>query len=448
MNKVLFYISLCALCMASPSLSAQKEWTLRECLDYALEHNLQLKQDQVAVLENRVAEESATAALLPTLSFSTNQSGVWRPYSLSTVNLTNGTMTTTRGATNYSGSYGLNAGWTVWNGGKNLKNVKRSRNATEMSELQVKETANSIQQQIAQLYIQILYDAEAVKVSEETVKASEMQRDRAAERVKVGDLAKVDLLQLEAQVTQDRYTLVNTQTQLENYKLQLRQLLEIHDESVFEVARPQIDDRTVLGAIPDRSRVYMASLQTRPEIARNRLNVEASRMYVDIARASYYPTLSLSAGMGSNNASGMKGFSFGEQLKNNWSNTIGLTLSVPIFDGRSTKSSVEKARLSVLNSQLSLQSAEKKLYSEVETYHLNAVTSQQQYVYAKKNVESMAASYRLLSEQFQLGLKNIVELTTGKNNLLSARQQLLQTKYTTLYNIAMLSFYAGEPIKL
>jgi outer membrane protein len=170
-------------------------------------------------------------------------------------------------------------------------------------------------------------------------------------------------------------------------------------------------------------------------------------MDIDIARRGYYPSVSLTAGIGTSNTSGVN-TAFPRQWKNNLNNSIGLTISVPIFDNRQNKTNVEKAKLSKLNSELDLIDTQQTLYREIENYWLNAHNAQQQYVAAKTNVESMQASYELVSEQFRLGLKNIVELTTGKNNLLLAEQQLLQSKYTALLNQAMLRFYAGEGIHL
>ena len=135
-------------------------------------------------------------------------------------------------------------------------------------------------------------------------------------------------------------------------------------------------------------------------------------------------------------------------MKKNWSNSLSLSLSVPIFDQKQTKTNVTKAKLATRNSELQLQDTEKKLYSNIENFWLQATTSQQQFIAAKSNVENMTQSYELVSEQFRLGLKNIVELTTGKNNLLSAKQQMLQSKYMALFNMAMLRFYSGEKIKL
>ena len=185
----------------------------------------------------------------------------------------------------------------------------------------------------------------------------------------------------------------------------------------------------------------------RPEIKSSKLNVESSELAISIAKAAYLPTVSLNASVGTNNSSGIHK-SFFDQVKTNLSNSLGISVQVPIFDQKQNMTNVRKARLSQYNSELQLQDAQKTLYSNIENYWLNAYTAQQQYIYAKTNVQSMQESYDLVSEQFRLGLKNIIELTSGKTNLLQAEQQLLQSKYTTLYNLAMLRFYQGEAIKL
>ncbi len=435
------------LALMAMTAQAQRKWTLQECLDYALEHNIQLQKNRLTEAQDREDIQMRRAALLPSLSFSTNQNASWRPWSQSYVNLSGGTMTSTSSEVNYNGSYGLNAQWTVWNGGRNQKNLEKSKLTAEMAEYATAESANTIQEQITQLYVQILYQAEAVRVAEQVLEASKMQRDRAQEMVDVGSLARVDLKQLEAQVSQDEYTVVNNRTQLDNYRLQLKQLLELVGTDDFDVATPNTGDANVLSAIPPKEAVYASAYAFRPEIQSGKLSIEQSELDIDIARRGFYPSVSMSAGIGTSNNSGIS-TALTEQWRRNLNNSIGLTVSVPIFDNRQNRTNVRKAKLSKDAAALSLQDTEQQLYRQIETYWLNARNAQQQYVAAKANVESMQETYGLVSEQFRLGLKNIVELTTGKNNLLQAQQQLLQSKYTALYNLAMLRFYQGEPIRL
>ncbi|MBO7569573.1 MAG: TolC family protein [Bacteroidaceae bacterium] len=446
MNKKHLLATLSILLTGSAAWG-QKVWTLQECLDYALANNIQLQQKRITAASDHEDLLQSQAALFPSVSFSTNQNASWRPFAETTINLAGGTMTTNRNSVSYNGSYGINANWTVWNGNRNTNTIKQNKLTEKMAELGIEQQANTIQEQIAQLYVQILYETEAVNVCREIIKSSMMQRDRARTMVEVGHLARVDLVQLEAQVSQDEYSLVQAQSQLANYKLQLKQLLEIHDEEDFEISVPEVTDAQVLSVLPNEQAVYNAALESRPEIQSSKLNVQSSEIAINTARAGYKPTVSMTAGIGSNNSSGQH-TDFFKQVKTNMNNSLGLSISVPILDNHQARTNIRKAKYALQTSELNLQEQQKQLYSTIENYWLNATTSQQQFISARNNVKSMQESYDLVSEQFNLGLKNIVELTTGKNNLLQAEQQLLQTKYTALLNSAMLKFYAGERIKL
>jgi outer membrane protein len=325
--------------------------------------------------------------------------------------------------------------------------IKQNRLTEEKNALGEQTQANTIQEQIVQLYIQILYETEAVRVNEKIVEASEAKANRAKEMVEVGSLAHVDWVQLEAQVDKDKYSLVTAQSQLANYKLQLKQLLELEGEEPFEIVNPEVEEQYVLSLIPDKYVIYQEALNNRPEIRSSKIAIEAAKLSIRSARTGYMPTVSMTAGIGSSNASGQIR-TFGEQIKYNFSNSLGVTVSMPIFDNLTTRTAIRKAKYTKMDSELALQAQKKTIFKNVEKYWLDATTSQQQYIYAKKNRESMLESYRLVSEQFNLGLKNIIELTTGKNNLLQAEQQMLQSKYTTLYNKALLKFYAGEKMEL
>ena len=446
MNKKHLLATLSIL-LTGTAAWGQKVWTLQECFDYALANNIQLQQKRITAASDHEDVLQSKAALFPSVSFSTNQNAAWRPFAETTINLAGGTMTTNQNSVTYNGTYGINANWTVWNGNRNTNTIKQNKLTEKIAELGIEQQANSIQEQIAQLYVQILYETEAVNVCREIIKSSIMQRDRAKTMVELGSLARVDLVQLEAQVSQDEYSLVSAQTQLANYKLQLKQLLEIHDDEEFDIAVPEVTDAQVLAMIPNEQAVYSAALNSRPEIQSSKLNIESSEIAIHSARAGYKPTVSLTAGISSSNSSGQD-TEFFKQVKTNMNNSLGLSVSVPILDNHQTRTNIRKAKYALQTSELNLQEQQKQLYSTIENYWLNATSSQQQFIAARKNVRSMQESYDLVTEQFNLGLKNIVELTTGKNNLLQAEQQLLQTKYTALLNAAMLNFYAGERIRL
>lgn len=324
MNKKNLLATLSIL-LTSTAAWGQKIWTLQECLDYAIANNIQLQQKRITAASDHEDVLQSQSALFPSVSFSTNQNVSWRPFAESTINLTNGSMTTSRNTVSYNGSYGINANWTVWNGNRNTNTIKQNKLTEKIAELGIEQQANTIQEQIAQLYVQILYETEAVRVCEEIIKSSEMQRDRAKTMVEVGSLARVDLVQLEAQVSQDQYSLVQAQSQLANYKLQLKQLLEIHDAESFDIAVPEVSDTQVLSIIPNEQSVYNAALENRPEIQSSKLNIESSEVAISSARAGYKPTLSMTAGIGSSNSSGQHA-EFFKQVKNKMSNSLGLTV--------------------------------------------------------------------------------------------------------------------------
>jgi outer membrane protein len=318
--------------------------------------------------------------------------------------------------------------------------------AEQEAELSTKETANSIQQRIAQFFTQILYLDENVKVSEQTLETSKKNEERGQEMVNVGKMSKADLAQLTAQRAQDEYNIVEIKSQLMNYKLQLKQLLEITDETSFDVAIPEISDPQVLSVIPTLQSVYEQALMQRPEIERSRLAIKSSDVSLNIAKAGWMPSINLNGGI-STSTNSLSNDTWGSQFKSNVNTSLGVGVSVPIYDGRSTKTAVNKAKIQQLQAQLDLADQQKTLYADIQQYWLNALTNQEKYKAASSSVESAQQSYELLSEQFRLGLKNIVELMKGKDNLLTAQQNQLQSKYQTVYNKQMLDFYQTGEIK-
>ena len=442
MKKRLVVLSMLMLTL---TISAQKKWTMQECIDYAMANNITLQKSKLQKQSATEDLKGSKAALLPTLNASTNQSVGYQPWKDSGVStVTNGMVNTKVDKTYYNGSYAVNAQWTVWNGNRNTNTIKLNKITEDEAALQSKETANSIQERIAQLYTQILYLDENVKVNEQMLETAKKNEERGQEMVNVGKMSKADLAQLSAQRATDEYNIVETRSQLLNYKLQLKQLLEITDETEFDVAIPEITDTMVLKEVPTLQGVYEQALLNRPEIERSKLAIKSSDVNLSVAKAGWLPTVSMTGSFGTSTNS-LSSNGWGKQMKTNFDAMAGVSVSVPIYDGRSTKTSVNKAKIQQLSAQLDLLDQQKTLYSTIQEYWLNAQTNQQKYKAACATVESEQQSFDLLQEQFRLGLKNIVELMTGKDNLLSAQQNQLQSKYQTIYNQQMLKFYeTGE----
>ena len=426
---------------------AQKQWTLQECLDYAMANSITLKKQQLRQQTAQEELKGAKAALLPTVSASTNQSLGYQPWKDSGIStVTNGVVNTKVDKTSYNGSYSINGQWTVWNGGRNTNTVKLDRLSEQQAELSTQETANSIQEKIAQLYSQILYLDENVKVNEIMLETSKKNEERGQEMVDVGKMSRADLAQLTSQRANDEYNIVESKTLLMNYKLQLKQLLEITDEQEFDVAVPEITDERIFSQIPSLQNVYEEALLNRPEIERMQLAVKSSDVSLRIAKAGWLPNVSVNGGV-TTSTNSLNSTGWGEQIKTNVNSSLGLGVSVPIYDGRSTKTAVNKAKIQQLQAQLDLLDEQKTLYTTIQQYWINATNNQEKYKAASSSVASAEQSYELLSEQFRLGLKNIVELMTGKDNLMQAQQNQLQSKYLTVYNKQMLEFYRGGEIK-
>ena len=430
------------------SASDQKKWTLTECIDYALQNNITLQQAKLQKQSATEERKQAKAALLPSLSASTNQSFGYRPWLENGVaTVTNGTVNSKVNKTYYNGSYGINAQWTVWNGNQNRNQVKLGEVSEQQAELQTETTANNIQERIAQLYVQILYMNEAVEVNKQSLETSKRNEQRGKEMVEVGKMAKADLAQLTAQRAADEYTIVEAESNIANYKLQLKQLLELTGDEAFDIEMLTAGDEQALAEIPALSTVYETALGGRPEIKNAQLGLKQSDIQMNIAKAGAMPTISINGGVGTSTAS-MSSQNWDKQIKTNFDASVGASVSVPLFDNRKTKTAVNKARIQREQAQLELLDQQKQLYATIEGYWLDAETNQQKFKTALTTVESEQASYDLLEEQFRLGLKNIVELMTGKDRLLSSQQNKLQAKYTTILNRQLLRFYQGEKMTL
>lgn len=433
--------------MSMPTECAARQWSLKDCIDYALANNIQLQKAKVQQLSALEDIKQSQSALLPSLSLSTSQNVSYNPWpEQGSAMIAGNKVQADVKKVYYNGSYSLSGNWTVWNGGQNTNTVKLNKLAAEQARLDSAVTANNVLEQIAQLYVQILYSDEAISVTKESLKVSQTNEERGKTMVSVGKMSKADLAQLTAQRANDEYGIVEAESNLRNYKRQLKQLLQIADNDEFDVAIPSTTDEMALKEVPAMNDVYTAALAQRPEIQNAKLGIESSDLSVKIAKAGKMPTVSLNAGLSTSTTS-MSQNGWGNQMKNNFTVGGGVSVSIPLFDNRKTKTSVNKAMLQKESYLLDLQDKQTTLYSTVENYWLQAVNNQNKFKAARVSTESAQASYELLSEQFNQGLKNIVELMTGKTNLLQAQQNELQSKYLAILNLNMLDFYRTGEIK-
>lgn len=438
MRRTILLTLLIAVCTFTVALKAQEEsqkWTLRSCLDYAIENNIQLKKSRVNELSGLEDTERAKAQLFPSLSASVTQGYV--NYPSSDVDKNN----------SYSGNYSINANWTVFDGGQRNKAIKQQKLQNEMDKLSTEQGEDDIQIAIVQTYMQVLYAMESVRINENTVETSKAQRDRAEELYKAGSISLVDFSQLESQYSTDKHQLVVAQTSLDNYKLQLKQLLELDITQDIELSLSDIEETWVLAPLPDKQVIYTTSLAVMPQIKSSELSLENAELEKQKAKASYWPTISMNARVGTGHLSGTN-YSFGNKIWNNFNESFGITIKIPIFTNRENKTAYNKAKLAITTSQLELINSQKELLKTVEGIYLDATSAQSQYLSAKERLSYVQQSFKLTEEQFFLGMKNTLEMLTEKNNLLSAQQEVLQSKYMAIMSIQLLNIYQKKPVDL
>lgn len=408
-------------------------WTLKACLDYALANNIQVKKSKVAYQSGLEDTEQAKAQLFPSLTASVTQGFV--NYPSSDVQKNN----------SYSGNYAVNANWKLFDGGQRQQAIKQQKLQDEINELAIEESEEDIQIALVQTYMQVLYALEAVRINQQTVEVSTAQRDRAVELLRAGSISKVDLAQLESQLSTDKYQLVTAQTSLDNYKLQLKQLLELDITQDIELEVPELTEEEVMSPLPDKQTIYDTSLAVMPVVKSSEKEIQVAELGVKKAKGAFLPSLSMNAGIGTGHLSGTD-YAFGSQIWNSFNESVGLTLSIPIFSNRQYKTAYNKAKHALTTSQLELLNTQKQLLKTVEGIYLDATSSQTQYLSASERLRYVQESYNLVDQQFGLGMKNTVELLTEKNNFLTAQQQQLQAKYMALMSQQLLNIYQHKPI--
>ena len=429
------------------SVVQAREWSLSNCIDYALKNNITLQKNRLAAKGIEEDMLQSKADLFPSLNASTSQNVTYRPWpETGSATVANGYVQSSVDKVYYNGTYVVSASWTVWNGNRNHNNVKLQKLAIQQADAKTEATAATIQEKIAQLYVQILYSTEAIRVNAQSLTTSSNNEERGKEMVRVGKMSKADLAQLTAQRVQEEYNLIEARSTLADFKRQLKQLLQLTDGEEFTVTVPTTTDEMALQNIPPTGEVYAAAMEQRPEMKAAQLAIAGSDINIKMARARNLPTVSLNGAFGTNTTS-MSHTQWGKQLKTNFDIGGGLTLSIPIFDNRAKRTALNKALIERQNYMLDLQDKQAALYSDIERYWLQATTNQSKFKAAKASVQSAQESFDLLNEQFRLGLKNTIELMTGKDKLVMAQQNELQSKYLAILSINLLNFYKTGEMK-
>lgn len=428
-------IAIIALATSTLNSNAQTVMNLDQCLQYAKENSITLKQSQLNVDDAGINESSAKSAFLPSLSATVSQGFSNSPF------ITNDNKST------YNGSYGVDLNMTLYNGGENALNLKQSRVSTEIAKLAVAQQEDILEINITQLYVEILYTIEQIEVVKNSIELTKKSKERGEAMLQVGSINEADYALLESAVASEEYNLVVAQTSLSNRYVQLKQLLEVANDDTLEVSATEIDSSSIDRAIPSINEVYVAAMDIRPEITSSSLSIESALLDKRIAQSGYLPTISLSGGIGVNHLTGSN-YTFNYQLQNSFSSSIGLNINIPIFSKFQNRDAVLKTKNAIEWANLNYTDQTKSLYQTIETLYTNALNAESMYVVSKSKLQALEKSLSLVTEQYNVGAKNIIELLTEQDDHRTAAQDFLQSKYTLMLNKALLEYYQTGIIKL
>ena len=438
-----YVLSLMIGSLGLGTANAQKAWSLRECCDYAIEHNISIKQQENQCRQQEIQLSTAKNSRLPDVNGSVGQN-----FSFGRGLTMDNTYTNTNTS---STSFQLGANLPLFTGFEIPNQIKLSKLNLEAATADLEKAKNDIRMQVAQAYVQILYDMEIADVAHRQIAIDSAQVARLQAFVDNGKASEAELSQQKATMANSKLTATQADNNLKLELLALSQLLELPSPEGFTVVRPNPDELAKLMnqdklITPDD--IYAEALGVKPEILSQQLKLKGTEHSIKIAQAGHYPTLTLSGGLGTNyyTTSGFKSESFGKQLENNFSQYIGLNLSVPIFSRFQTRNRIRSARIDQANQQLQLDNTKKTLYKEIQQVYYNAQNAQSKEKSSAEAVQSSKDAFQLMQAKYENGKANITEFNESKNNYLKSESDLVQARYENLYQHALLEFYRGKEL--
>lgn len=425
--------SLCAQTDSTAQQNSKPEaWTLQDCIDYARENNLQVKSAQLNLQSAQNDLKTAKASRWPSLSFSSSQ-GFTNGYRMNE----NGVRAT---QSQYTGTYQIASNVVLYNGGKINQTIKQQSLLQESSKLLVEKAKNDIEISVTAAFLEVLYAKESLQTDLQVLENSRSQLERAQARYQAGSIRQSELAQIQAQYETDRYNCVVAQSTLENRKLDLKQLLELEPEETMEIAALGNEMADLMRALPSVASVYDQAGRNMPEIRASEIRLQASAHAQKAARSQMIPSLTLNASVGTGYYTSAQ-FAFLNQLNNNLNENVNIGISIPIYQRRQAKSSIEAAKINTQQAMLDLQNEQKQLLKEIEQAYQDAYSAQNRFEAAQSKHAASELSYRLVQEEYEAGAKTMVDVLTEKSVYLAAVEEMLKAKYQTALSLRLLDFY-------
>lgn len=417
-------------------------WSLDSCLAYALEKNIDVRKASLATDRNSLYLEQSKDARLPSVSANVNQNFSWN------YTYTNESGTAATGQATGSTSYNLNSSMDLFRGMKLQNQVKQSKLNLMSSEYNLETVKESMELNVLNAYLTVLYAKEGVTNAEKQIGLTEEQLSLADERLQLGIISQSDFLQIRSELASEKQTLVDARNELSISRINLMQLMELPVSDSFSVASPDLS--TLLESVeqPSAGEIFQAALGFKPQIKQASANTESAKLDEQIARADMIPSLSLSAGLGSNYTGLQSDVGYFSQLQNNFSPRVSLSLSIPIFQKNQVKHAVGLARIGISDAQLDEINTRNSLRKEIEQAVNSVISARQQYLASQEDEAVTKESVEVATEKMNQGLINAVDYLYERTNLILAESRLLQSKYKLIFSEKVLDFYKGVPITL
>lgn len=420
----------------------EQKWSLDECIGYALNQNIQVRQAELTTNQNELYTEQSKAAKMPDLGASVNQNFSWsKAYNSSTASF---------GGFDGSNStnYGLSSSMVLYNGNKLNNAIKQSELELKSSIYNTETIKESVEISVLNAFLKVLYAQESVANAQNQIETTTNELKFSEERLNLGMISQADLLQIQSELATEKLTLASAKSTLGIARLTLMQLMELPADKNFQIESPDLAAILNKNLEPVPAEVYAQSLEIRPQIKMVETDKEAAQLNEKIARAAFKPTLSANAGLSTGYSNSLSGFNYTEQLKNQVTPALGLSLSIPIYQRKQAKTSVGLAQIAVSNAELTELNTKNTLRKDIEQASLDVYSAQSEFEANLENYQAVDAATNVSNEKFEQGLVNSVDFLYQKNLLITAESQLLQSKFQLIFNYKILDFYKGIPLTL
>lgn len=434
-----------ALSVSAVLAQAQEKWTLKRCIDYAIEHNIEIKQVTNAAEQSKVDVNTAKWARLPNLNANAGQSWNWGRTQTAVKNETTGDYSTVYVNTNSnSTNMSLSTNIPLFTGFELPHQYALAKLNFKAALADLQKAKEDISINVTSAYMQALFSAELHQVAIGQRDLSKQQAERIARLEQLGKMSPAEVADAKARLAQDEMALVQADNNYRLAVLELTQLLELDSPEGFALALP--DNSLLPDKLTPPDEIYQSALNGKAVVQAAQYRLDGSKHAIRVAQSGYYPSLSFNAGLGTNYYSTLNR-SFNQQLQDNFSKYVGFNLSIPLFNRFSTRNRVRTARLQQENYALQLENVKKKLYKEIQQVWYNAVAAESKYTSSKVAANAGVESFKLLSEKYENGKATAVEYNEAKQNLLKAQSDELQAKYEYMFRSKILDFYNGVAIE-